>query len=798
MPSTFKENEIQAAVQETTQRPTSTATFAGDTGIKQQPVALEVPVSVNGARTVEGSDKREPFSEATKTVLVFGSGAVIRLSSSVSPGQLLFLTNERTKKEVVCQVVKSKNYRNVSGYVELEFTESVVGFWGMRFPGDRLGSAPRPVAPAPVSVNSTSASGSLVAPRPVTPFGATPPVNAVPTVVPPKPAVAPSLTREAAPQISEVKFNLPAAPVLQTPAASAMEEQSEQKLVPPTARLSSSISSSFDPAAPLNLPAATPFVPVVPVVSAAPVTTIPEIRFNPAPEKLETPVPVTFDSPRASESQASFLEPPKAFLVPPPTVNATIVPPAFEMKPFAPDVAPPMSPVASDPETEALKQHTARLQEQLSSLQFAASPAALPDIPGQGSTAVPVFENKELVETAGKIVEIAPAPEPSHRPVKQQVAAKLVTAPVTSKMNEEELEIPAWLAPLARNAAAPVSTQELIEREKARRLAEPPKVDEIAEESVAATEEHHLAELPLVTFGDTLSMDEEKITRDRKSKSSNRGVLIAAIAAGVLLLAGAGWWLTRPQSGGVHAGAAPVSNVQASVAALPGTSSPAQPQRNALPQTNPSLQTKTEAEPNSGPNSISVVPVAASAHNLQPSSNPLNGGASSTTGTSNQPAAAPEKKSTLGEVHLAAPVVTANRKTQNGAEADAGISLTNDDRPESSTEPLDGGLVGGSKQPAAPVAPLPVGGDVTAAKQIFSVPPVYPTIARTQRVSGNVVLDALIDATGRVATMKVISGPVLLHQAAMDALKQWKYQPATLDGKPTAMHLSVIIQFRLQ
>ncbi|HJY89532.1 MAG TPA: hypothetical protein VJ255_04605, partial [Candidatus Acidoferrum sp.] len=92
-----------------------------------QPVALEVPVTVNGARTVDGSDKREPFSEPTKTVLIFGHGAVIRLASLVAPGQLLFVTNEKTKKEVVCQVVKSKNYRTVTGYVELEFTEPAVG-----------------------------------------------------------------------------------------------------------------------------------------------------------------------------------------------------------------------------------------------------------------------------------------------------------------------------------------------------------------------------------------------------------------------------------------------------------------------------------------------------------------------------------------------------------------------------------------------------------------------------------------------------------------------------------------------
>src|SRR5215475_12744914 len=118
---------------------------------KVQPVALEISVTVNGVRTVEGGDKREPFSETTQTVLVFGTGAVIRLNSGVAPGQLLFLTNEKTKKEVVCQVVKSKNYRSASGYVELEFTEPAIGFWGMRFPTDRIVAAPaQPVAHVPV------------------------------------------------------------------------------------------------------------------------------------------------------------------------------------------------------------------------------------------------------------------------------------------------------------------------------------------------------------------------------------------------------------------------------------------------------------------------------------------------------------------------------------------------------------------------------------------------------------------------------------------------------------------------
>ncbi len=81
---------------------------------------------------------------------------------------------------------------------------------------------------------------------------------------------------------------------------------------------------------------------------------------------------------------------------------------------------------------------------------------------------------------------------------------------------------------------------------------------------------------------------------------------------------------------------------------------------------------------------------------------------------------------------------------------------------------------------------------------ISSVPPLYPPLAKSQHVSGDVRIDALIDANGRVTAMKVVSGPTLLHQSAMDSLRQWKYQPATLDGKPVPMHLTVTLQFRLQ
>jgi TonB family protein len=254
---------------------------------------------------------------------------------------------------------------------------------------------------------------------------------------------------------------------------------------------------------------------------------------------------------------------------------------------------------------------------------------------------------------------------------------------------------------------------------------------------------------------------------------------------------------------GANAGPAPASNVHASAVSPPGESSPSQTKGNAPlptnpPPTNPPALTNTAAQSNSSTNPLSVVPPvasAATAHNTQPPSNPAKGGATSSAAA--QPAAQQLKKPILGNVHLATPKVTASRNSPGGGEPDADIALNNVAPPEPDAEALSTGLVG-DKQPSAPATALPVGGDVKLAKLIFSVPPKYPTLAKSQHVSGNVLVDALIDASGHVTTMKVVSGPAVLHQAAMDALKQWRYVPASLDGNPVPMHLAVTIQFRLR
>ena len=109
-----------------------------DEGNSQEPVALETTVVATGARPGDSSSKRELFTEETQTVLVFERGAVIRLSAAVADGQLVFLTNKSTGKEVVTQVVRKRAFRPTNCYVDLEFTEACPGFWGIEFPNSAV------------------------------------------------------------------------------------------------------------------------------------------------------------------------------------------------------------------------------------------------------------------------------------------------------------------------------------------------------------------------------------------------------------------------------------------------------------------------------------------------------------------------------------------------------------------------------------------------------------------------------------------------------------------------------------
>jgi protein TonB len=64
-------------------------------------------------------------------------------------------------------------------------------------------------------------------------------------------------------------------------------------------------------------------------------------------------------------------------------------------------------------------------------------------------------------------------------------------------------------------------------------------------------------------------------------------------------------------------------------------------------------------------------------------------------------------------------------------------------------------------------------------------------------VSGFVLIDAVVDETGKVGDMRVLSGNPVLRQAAMESLRMWKYEPARLNGQPTSAHVQVRMNFSL-
>ena len=112
-----------------------------------------------------------------------------------------------------------------------------------------------------------------------------------------------------------------------------------------------------------------------------------------------------------------------------------------------------------------------------------------------------------------------------------------------------------------------------------------------------------------------------------------------------------------------------------------------------------------------------------------------------------------------------------------------------------------GGVVGGLPQevtaPAAIEPVVRIGGMVAAPKLIHSVPPRYPEIARAAHLSGIVILEALVDANGRVESVSVLRGRALLDEAAVEAVRQWRYKPLLLNGVPTRFILTVTVMFTL-
>lgn len=602
-----------------------------------QHLPFKVPVTITGGRTVEGSDKPETFSESTMTVLVLAQGTVIRVFTALVPGQRVTLFNEKTKKEVVCQVVKSKPAGPNSRFVQLQFMEPIAGFWGLLIPGVLPASIPTsPVASAGHATPAETLSA------PAKPAAATPPLpatgpepatrysRAVSTSAPQSP-VAP-------PPVDTVPRTQPARPALSVNGTWQTNGTPVPPTAPPTAKSSPAQTGTA------QAPAIPPLAVPKPVISSGLLDFSKEIEAILAGHNSP-------GSPRISSSTST----------------------------------PHPSPATSTPTVEGLKLLAARLQADLSSLPIPSTPAASPAPP-----APPIARLAEppAADTAKPVLAI-PRPAVENQPV----------------------------AALSRQEEAPPC----------------PQADVFEEQSLGKS----------TVLPGPLSW-----------LIANKHLSLGLAAVALLVLGIGGTRYFRQSRSGTATAvttSTPLSNPSPVVFSQPANNLARDPSDSA---------SADAAKPNvSSPVAEHSSPVGR--------------------------AATP----TIVHFPMAAPVV--NRA--------AGVHEAADDLPALTTNSLSSGsdplALGGSFGSKGPVAPPPVGGEVKSAQRIKYVPPVYPELAKAQRVFGNVQIDAFIDASGNVATLKVLSGPMILRQAALDSVKQWKYLPALLDGQPTSMHITVTVQF---
>jgi protein TonB len=96
-----------------------------------------------------------------------------------------------------------------------------------------------------------------------------------------------------------------------------------------------------------------------------------------------------------------------------------------------------------------------------------------------------------------------------------------------------------------------------------------------------------------------------------------------------------------------------------------------------------------------------------------------------------------------------------------------------------------------------PRSPVRLSGTVVEGLLINKTPPIYPRIAIEVRSQGTVVLQATISKAGTIENLRVVSGPPMLQQAALDAVKTWRYRPYLLGGEPVEVETTVNVIFTL-
>ena len=721
-------------------------------------ISAEIPLEIHGSRkSLTDGHPIEAFHEDTVSVIVFPNGGIVRLAAGVSKGQMVAVTNLNTQRGMLCRVANVRTYPNLKSYVEIEFTQPATGFWGVKFPNEV--SAP----------SNSPATQATEPPAPVQQEAA--------------PPVAPS-SRQREP---EIPSSNEAADEPTLVHVSADDENASPEIEAPVGQTELKPEdfwgASF-PAEMIDAVAAPRASSVQPVAPAPPASKpLSPSSGAPAANTAETePIDLAIDDDETWSDLLSQL----------PTRQEKTAPPRppeiSEDDLHLESAAPPAdAPVARAPIAEALPyeapafkplSHDSPAVSPLPSLNSnPASPAALKELERLALGHLDTNQDEpsahrppKIAETLQKPKRVSPDLANFERPLEHRLASSAAPLHSFTTPSDGGISLPSQPSP-ASSGEKPSFGNFLKDpepRTSAQRV--------FSEHSDVMTASLLAPTPPL---------------HAQPASQSNSGFLLAAAAVVILALGGA--WFFIENVSNSPAQPAVVGKPAGELAPLPpGNLRPnAEPYETPQGADGPSPAAGADSNPGTAETGVEVELTTA----VTP---PSKDGAPPAPSSKSQAKPA-NRRSSIPPLNLSAPTTDNDGPSSSNVEAPPDV-------PGGAAAPTSGdtlskfGANTGVNIPrpvvSNPSAEAPTGGKVTQPRLIWSTPPVYPVAAKQNNIQGDVKIDATINESGHVAKMKAISGPFLLQQPAMDAVRQWKYEPSTLDGKTVAVQLIVTVQFR--
>jgi protein TonB len=206
---------------------------------------------------------------------------------------------------------------------------------------------------------------------------------------------------------------------------------------------------------------------------------------------------------------------------------------------------------------------------------------------------------------------------------------------------------------------------------------------------------------------------------------------------------------------------------------------------------------KQSVAPSSSPNAL---PAADAQSATKPSAT---SSATNALAAATQPTPAVRVQTAMMNDQLTAPrQIPQNLKTTDSKDAPSGSGFNT-----SGMEGLGGsesaaagsvfGGQSGSKVKVMAPTKVSISAGVAAGLALQKTAPSYPAIAKTARISGTVVLQAVISKAGTIQNLRVVSGPSMLQQSALDAVRSWRYRPYMLNNEPVEVETTVNVVFAL-